>query len=702
MATLSSSMVDVGVSLVLDDQFSSNAGKISQSYKNMMKDMDNFNRGMSMSLGTVFDKGVEAIKGMYGAFEKYASVQKDIFMVSKMTGSTVHEASSLMNLVKEINLQTPATASQIASGAKYLAMAGNSLQDINTLLPGISKMGALFQHEIGGKGGVADLLTNMMIGLDVPMSQAETVMNQVTKAVTSTNMSLTDLANSIQYAAASARTMKMPLDQVLVSIGTLGNMGIQGSRAGTEFKNYIENMSKSFSGNKKNAEGALAAIGLSADAFKDVNGNLKDVGSVAATIGEALKRQGVTSMTEGLAKSSLFYNVFGMRGKSLITDLVDQYLKGSDKFNQILQKVRDSQGFLNDTMEEYMKGPQGIADMFKASWENFIISNGQQLAKVFTFILETGTKIINIVDKIVNNPIGGSLLRVGAYVTIWRTLNAGFRMVKANISAITSGSVLLGKNINSSTTGITRMNAGLSTTVQLVSTIVREFNALSIQTGVFNSRQLSYLAAAGYSVNKAGKVYRSKGTPGAGGFVSHQLAMDALMMGTMGSLLKGSKGSQPSLWGEWATQKRAYYSAKGRNRLTYGDLFNKQGRNLIGTGVALGASMKGLGTAFKIGKLGSAAFGGPWGIAIAVLIELLTTWLPKIWGSIQDKDKDSEEPMDSKSYQIQRDRLIINLLSKAINEGKNPKNITVIIKDPNGNILGTQSVGDEEEITIQY
>ena len=50
----------------------------------------------------------------------------------------------------------------IASGMKYLAMAGNDANQIQEMISGAAMMANAAGMELGGKGGTADLLTNIM------------------------------------------------------------------------------------------------------------------------------------------------------------------------------------------------------------------------------------------------------------------------------------------------------------------------------------------------------------------------------------------------------------------------------------------------------------------------------------------------------------------------------------------------------------
>ena len=60
----SRSLVEVGVAMVLKDRFSNEAGRISNSFRTMMNDMNTWNRGIQMSASNTMDFGIQLVGGM--------------------------------------------------------------------------------------------------------------------------------------------------------------------------------------------------------------------------------------------------------------------------------------------------------------------------------------------------------------------------------------------------------------------------------------------------------------------------------------------------------------------------------------------------------------------------------------------------------------------------------------------------------------
>ena len=92
------SLVEVGVAMVLRDRFSNEAGRISNSFRTMMNDMNTWNRGIQMSTSNAFEFGKELVGGMARAYQYSAGVYDQVFLASKMSGANAAQQARLMTL----------------------------------------------------------------------------------------------------------------------------------------------------------------------------------------------------------------------------------------------------------------------------------------------------------------------------------------------------------------------------------------------------------------------------------------------------------------------------------------------------------------------------------------------------------------------------------------------------------------------------
>ena len=433
--TGTNSMVQVGVSMVLQDRFTQEAGKISGSFKGMMNEINDWNRGINMAIGYSFDAGRAMIGGMYDAYKYSAGVSKEILLAAKMSGATTQQQNEMFRLAQEINSRNPLTALDIASGEKFMAMAGNAPDQIKKMIEPAAQLAAIFGMNLGGKGGVADLMTNIMATFNIPGTQATDLVDKLGIATTSTNMSLNDLAAAFQYSGAEFRNAKMDMGTAAAAIGVLGDQGIQASSAGTALANMYRYLTLSITGQRKKGYEALKAIGIEPKSLLDAKGNLKDISTLVKTIGDHLGKDASTQKA-----TSFFYNAVGVRGSRALSGLLQDYWTGRNKLETVMAKYNDpnNANWTSNAMQDYMKSPQGRIDALTSSFENLKVSAGAALADVFNPILKGITTISNVVNQITNTGFGGWIIRVGSMSVMIFTAIQGFRMIYMTTRMITT------------------------------------------------------------------------------------------------------------------------------------------------------------------------------------------------------------------------------------------------------------------------
>lgn len=431
MAGLSKSMVDVGISMVLRDEFSNQAGRISGSFAGLMNDMQQWNRALTQQTATAFDVGREMVEGMFGAYSHSAGVFDQIFMTSKIASATAEEQQRLLDLTQEINRQTPLINIDIASGERYLAMAGNTAEAIENMIGPASGLASVFSMPLGGKGGTADMMTNIMATFNLASGEAENVANVLYRATTSANISLTDLAQSFQYAGSTFRNAGVDMSMGAAMIGVLGNQGIQASSAGTALANMVRYLTLSVTGQKGKGKEMLDAMGLSKDDLTDGYGNLRRMDEIIAILGERMRN------LSGTAREVAMYNIFGVRGARAANALINDYVEGGNQLAAILAKERDEEKSLSSTLEERLKTPQGMIDMWNASLDNFKTSLGQSLT-IFSPLLSWATSLVNGISRFTNTGVGQFIANMFTGGVVVGVIVNGFRLLMMTIRMITS------------------------------------------------------------------------------------------------------------------------------------------------------------------------------------------------------------------------------------------------------------------------
>lgn len=420
-------MVSVGVAMILQDQFTNQANNIGKAYRDMMEEIYQSSGASRGLTEMVWSRGATAgaltvMGGLIDSYTYFADVQNDLFWATKMTNGGLEEQQALMERVREVNLVTPLTNKDLSSAARFMAMAGNTNEAIQRMLEPVAQLSGVFGMQAGGKGGVADLFTNisMMFGRNLEDQQeAYNVANELYAVTTSSNTNLQDLAQAITYSGSEMRRAGYGLRETAASIGAMGNYGIQGSAAGTALANMMRYIQLSASGQKKKGSDMLAAVGIDAKSLMDSEGHLISLNDIYHKMYEATKD------LDTFSKNSFFYNVFGVRGTreiAAMVQMIEDAAGGASKYEEIMQRMQDATGNneLGKAYGEWTEGPAGQLAMFKAELDNLRTTVGEQIAPLFTPILHHLNSIMSMVGWLGKTGLGGAAIRAVAVGTAFQ------------------------------------------------------------------------------------------------------------------------------------------------------------------------------------------------------------------------------------------------------------------------------------------
>lgn len=399
--SLRGNSLEIGIALVLQDRFSNQAKDASAAIRrlhNEAKEAVTANLQTADSiLGTVYQSLTNVAGGITNTVLQGAEFIDTMTTVSAITGSTREQLQMLSETAQSLGLETMFGSQDIASGMKYLAMAGNTVEQVNDMIKGAAYVANATGMELGGKGGAADLITNVMKTFKIVGDGAsELVGDQLTKATLSANISMTDLAESIKYSAADMVMLKKELPEVAAMIGTLGNAGIQGSMAGTSLGNMARYLIKAFNP-KTDAYSFLQRMGLSQQDFVDAQGDLIDFGDIMEKISKGVEN------LPSIDRSKAIGAIFGVRGQRAANAIMND-LEG---YRNLLDQIQNnSAGFAKDIVDKRMNTLAGSIDKVSSAWENLKVAFTEQIGPALMPILNTISQIIEAVREFVTTPVG--------------------------------------------------------------------------------------------------------------------------------------------------------------------------------------------------------------------------------------------------------------------------------------------------------
>ncbi|MCM1438803.1 MAG: phage tail tape measure protein [Roseburia sp.] len=667
----SGGLVNVGISMTLQDHFTGPAGNILSSWNSMMQNMNTFQRGLK----SAYEDSINQTWGLLreiGNLAAYSTeIENNTFMTSKIIDGTLGHQESMLKLAKEINLRNPLRLADITSGQKFMAMAGMTAQQIENATEPAAQLAAVFDMDMGGKGGTADLMTNVMATFNKEAGQASEVANILSVATTSANMSLQDLAQSIKYSGSSARNVGMDINELAAFIGVLGNRGIQGSMAGTNFSQAINQLVK---GMNKNPD-ILKSIGLTPADLKDSEGNLLSMYEVFSKIAAATKDLNTAD------RQNTMFNLFGMRGMRAAVPILDDINSGANQYLKILQEINNQPDWLSSTITEKMEGP-GWIDQMTSAFDNLKETLGTTFKEVIRPLAQNVLiPIIKGVTWIAGTGMGKWAAGAFLILTSFKLIRVLLGFSATFIRGMSTGLITASSSSRSLSIGLgTSRNNAASLAIYLercAMTMNRMAYMQMVQAGVIGPR--------GYMPIGGGYAYRVDAR-GQGYYVNQATRQRVPANQAMGLTPLGMGGG-------WTRNQYVGPTTKmGRMRDTMSSPLFVGMRNKLGaTGNSAYARTmtRGVfGMTRGIGAIGSVLgrtlgfLGGPWGMGISLAL----TFVPQIFSWLKgSKDK---EPTPEE-LQAREDARVAEI-QKALREGKS----ATININLNGQNLGTFSNGD--------
>lgn len=681
-----SALVDVGIQMSLRDQFTSPAGNIMRSWNNMMNGITQTAYDAQSSFANTAATGMQILKGLESTFEYSAKVQANSFITNKMINDGVDHSVALLKQAQDINIRNPLTAMDITSGQKFMAMAGMGFEQIKGAVEPAAQLAAIFSMPMGQKGGTADLMTNVMSMYNLDPSKAKNVADILGVGVTSANTSMQDLAQAVKYAGATARMSGLDLKEMVASIGVLGNSGIQGSMAGTALANALNMFNKALSGQSKGGAATLKALGLAPKDLTTAEGHLKSMAEIIQIISDKTKGMNSVDMYK------TYFNLFGQRGIRAMYSLVQDY-QTNGNYSNILDKLNhasDGKGWTDQTMEEYMKTPEGSIKMLESSWENLKVTVGKSLNEVFIPFFNNISSLLQVFNSFAGTGLGKILLGGTTWLTGFITLRAifgwlvmGARRISMNTFKIGTSTGVVRTNMQAANISTQQMEQHLFASLQIL-TRMATIQGMSTGMGMTGSKGNLMPLNPGYVslINKKGRLeyrvakgFRSLSGAKGGTIVSPS---EALMVGSVASSRVG------------ATAASSVASAARYGTPLYRSI-NSVLPRVLSRSVAVPLARAGAGLA-SIATKSLGFLMGPWGMGLSLAV----SFLPGIFNLVKDWFGEShskeQEERSAEQRQAQRDAELV----RAITQGKSAS----ISIDLNSKPIGTFSDGDHASINM--
>jgi TP901 family phage tail tape measure protein len=333
------------------------------------------------SVGTrMMGAGVAMAAPLALASRQFATFDDAIRATAAVSGATGAGLQSLTDRARLLGESTSFTAVQVANLMTELGRAGFSPDEINAMTGAVLDLARATGTDATLASGImAATLRQFALGA----TDAARVSDVLTTAANATFNTVEGLGESLKYAGPVAKSLGMSLEDTVAVLGVLGNVGIQGSEAGTA----LRRLSVIAAGA---GEELQQIFGVS---NTDAAGQMKPLVQVLDEINTVTANMPVAERTAKMAKA---FGLLGITSANVLS-------QSAGGVTQLADKLRVAEGTAARTAKEMDAGLGGSARIALSALEGMQISIGEALAPTLQALLGTITEVIGGITRFVKD-----------------------------------------------------------------------------------------------------------------------------------------------------------------------------------------------------------------------------------------------------------------------------------------------------------
>ncbi len=277
-----------------------------------------------------------------------ANFQQQMSKVSAISGATGADLDKLRDRSLELSKTSKFTATQVAEGEEYLALAGWKTNEIYAAMPGMLNLAAAGAMDLGR---AADITSDTMQAFNMKATEAGHAADVFAYAQANANTNVEMIGEAMKYAAPMANQAKWSIEETSAALMALANQGLKGSIAGQAFASSMSRLAK----DKGEVAKTAKKLGME---FFDAQGKMKSLPGLIKEI-----EKGTAGMSDKQRISTL-QTVFGAEAFKHWAILLST---GSDELQKMTTALEKSDGAAANMSATMMDNYGGALNNLQAS-----------------------------------------------------------------------------------------------------------------------------------------------------------------------------------------------------------------------------------------------------------------------------------------------------------------------------------------------
>lgn len=312
----------------------------------------NMAKGMvgMMGIGAAFSMIGDAMRQAVEYQNTMATVKAILESNQKLTGYTPARFTAMEKNVRKVGMDTKFTAPEVAGAARFMAMAGLSVDQINNSIRPVADVALIGDDDLQV---TADKITNIQtaFGFGKNPQSMRKLADNLTTTFTRFNTDMMMTAEAMQYAAPIAHAAGLGIEETLAMIGVMGNAGIQSSMAGTTLRMALQNV---INPNKKQKK-LWDALGIKR---RNKDGSIRNIVDILSDLSEHATDANLVELVSNM------FRVTSMAGVTQVVRSLGQ-----------VKATRDDMKYGRDT---------GISERLSLEKQNTVLGLWAQVTSAFT------------------------------------------------------------------------------------------------------------------------------------------------------------------------------------------------------------------------------------------------------------------------------------------------------------------------------
>ena len=521
---------------------------------------------------------------------QFAGFDDAIRATAAVTGNLGAEGAASLQLLtdkaRQLGASTSFTAVEVANLMTELGRAGFSATEINDMTESVLALARATGTDASLSAGI---LAATLRQFSLEAGDAARVADILTTAANSTFNTVEGLGESLKFAGPVAKSLGMSLEDTVAVLGVLGNVGIQGSEAGTA----LRRLSTIAAGSGEQLQNLFGVQNT------DAAGELKPLVQILDDINTATADMPVAERTAKMAKA---FGLLGITSANVLS-------QSAGGVTDLANKLRNADGAATSTAQAMDAGLGGAMRKAMSAIEGTALAIGEALAPMLQSLIETITNVAGGITAFVKDN-QELIVSIAKGVGIFTAAGAAILTTGFALSSLSTAAGLALTATASIVGGFASIVTGaVGVLFSMAAIIVKMFAVKVASVGAALATQAAWIAASWPILAAIGVI---------GIFIKETIQSEKAA-DLLGSAIGGVTSEAKTLYDELSKAKDIGVS-------TFGEIFQSIKENDLEG--AISVAMKGLTAAFTVAGNGFLNAVDRWGVNLLNAFDFYISSIP--------------------------------------------------------------------------